>query len=197
MQFIIATHNPHKLDEIARILAPLGITAVTDRDLGITLTEAEETGATFAENAYIKAAAACRESGLPAVADDSGLGVDALGGAPGVYSARYAPEGQRKTTLLRNLEGVADADRGAHFTSAVCCVFPNGDTVTAEGHCYGRITRERRGAGGFGYDPLFETENGKTFAELSAEEKDAISHRGASLRIFSQNLRRYLQQNKE
>ena len=197
MQFIIATHNPHKLDEIARILAPLGITAVTDRDLGITLTEAEETGATFAENAYIKAAAACRESGLPAVADDSGLCVDALGGAPGVYSARYAPEGQRKTTLLRNLEGVADADRGAHFTSAVCCVFPNGDTVTAEGHCYGRITRERRGAGGFGYDPLFETENGKTFAELSAEEKDAISHRGASLRIFSQNLRRYLQQNKE
>lgn len=193
MKYIIATHNPHKLEEIARILAPLGITAVTDRELGITLTEAEETGKTFAENAYLKAAAACRESGLPAVADDSGLCVDALGGAPGVYSARYAPEGQRKRTLLKNMEAVADDERGAHFTSAVCCVFPNGDVVTAEGNCYGKITRECRGESGFGYDPVFETENGKTFAQLTAAEKDAISHRGAAMREFADHLREYLE----
>lgn len=197
MRFIIATHNPHKLEELRRILRPLGVDAVCDRDLGLSLTEAEETGTTFAENAYLKAAAACRESGLPAVADDSGLCVDALSGAPGVYSARYAEPGQRKATLLRHMEQVPEAQRGAHFTSAVCCVFPNGDTVTAEGHCYGRIARACRGEGGFGYDPIFEVEGGKTFAELTDAEKDAVSHRGAALREFAVRLAEYLNTHKE
>ena len=197
MRFIIATHNPHKLEELRRILRPLGVDAVCDRDLGLSLTEAEETGATFAENAYLKAAAACRESGLPAVADDSGLCVDALSGAPGVYSARYAEPGQRKATLLHRMEQVPEAQRGAHFTSAVCCVFPNGDTVTAEGHCYGRIARACRGEGGFGYDPIFEVEGGKTFAELTDAKKDAVSHRGAALRKFAGRLAEYLNTHKE
>lgn len=197
MRYIIATHNPHKLEELRRILEPLGIEAVTDRDVGIALTEAEETGATFAENAYLKAAAACRESGLPAVADDSGLCVDALGGEPGIYSARYAPEGQRKRTLLAKLSGVATPERTAHFTSSVCCVFPNGDTVTAEGYCYGRIATAPRGDSGFGYDPIFELANGRTFAELTAAEKDAVSHRGEALRQFAHRLADYLETHKE
>ncbi|MBR7092398.1 MAG: RdgB/HAM1 family non-canonical purine NTP pyrophosphatase [Clostridia bacterium] len=192
MKMLIATHNPHKLEELRRILLPLGIDAVTDRDLGLTLTEADETGRTFAENAFIKAELACRESGLPAVADDSGLCIDALHGEPGVFSARYAPEGQRKKTVLQKLAAVDDEHRQAHFTSAVCCVFPNGDAVTAEGHCFGRIGQECRGTGGFGYDPIFVTETGKTFAELTPEEKDRISHRGRALRAFADRLAQYL-----
>lgn len=193
MKMIIATHNAHKLDELRRILIPLNIEAVTDTDLGITLTEADETGTTFAENAFIKAQLACRESGLPAIADDSGLCIDALGGEPGVYSARYAPVGQRKATVLRALEGVEDQKRSAHFESAVCCVFPNGDTVTARGVCHGHIGHEPRGEGGFGYDPIFVTENGKTFAQLTAQQKDEISHRGRALRDFAVQLQAYLE----
>ena len=196
MKFLIATHNPHKLEELARILLPLGIEAVTDRDLGITLTEAEETGETFAQNAFLKAELACRESGLPAVADDSGLCVDALSGAPGVYSARYAPEGQLCSTLLKSMADVPAGARGAHFISSVCCVFPNGDTVTAEGRCDGVIATACRGEGGFGYDPVFEAPGGRTFAELSPAEKDAISHRGRALERFSENLQAYLNKEK-
>ena len=126
MKYIIATHNAHKLIEISRILEPLGIKAVTDRELGIELPEVEETGTTFAENAYIKAAAACGFSGLPAIADDSGLAVDALDGAPGVYSARYAGEDatdeQRNEKLLEALRDVPEGKRQARFVSAVCCV---------------------------------------------------------------------------
>ena len=145
MDMIIATHNKHKVEEFSRILAPLGVTIRT-----AALTEAEETGTTFRENAYLKAKSACDETGLPCIADDSGLSVDALDGAPGVYSARYAPEGQRKQTVLQKLENVPDDKRGAHFTSAICCVFPNGDVLEAEGRCYGSIAHECRGAGGFG-----------------------------------------------
>ena len=195
MTFLIATHNPHKLEELARILRPLGIEAVTDRQIGLTLTEADETGETFAENAFLKASLACRESGLPAVADDSGLCVDALGGAPGVYSARYAPEGQLCATLLKNMADVPAAARGAHFVSSVCCVFPNGDVVTAEGRCDGVIATACRGEGGFGYDPVFEVAGGRTFAELLPAEKDAVSHRGRALETFSEHLQAYL--NKE
>ena len=122
MDMIIATHNKHKVEEFSRILAPLGVTIRT---------AAEETGTTFRENAYLKAKSACDETGLPCIADDSGLSVDALDGAPGVYSARYAPEGQRKQTVLQKLENVPDDKRGAHFTSAICCVFPNGDVLGA------------------------------------------------------------------
>lgn len=192
MEMIIATHNAHKVEEFSRILAPLGVTVRTAE-----LTEAEETGATFRENAYIKAKSACGETGLPCIADDSGLSVDALNGEPGVYSARYAPEGQRKLTVLQKLENVPEEKRGAHFTSAICCVFPNGDVLEAEGRCCGRIARECRGQGGFGYDPIFIcTEEGcadKTFGEAMAAEKDAVSHRGKSLRLFVERLKGYLE----
>ena len=203
MRFIIATHNAKKLKELARILEPLGIEAVTDRDLGMTLTEAEETGETFEENAYLKAVSACRESGLPAIADDSGLMVDALDGAPGVDSARYAgpdaPDDDRNRKLLRELEEVPPAERGAQFVSAICCVFPDGSTVTARGECAGSIAFAPVGKDGFGYDPLFVVApglpgEGKTYAQLSPEEKDAVSHRGNALREFSERLRQRLAQ---
>ena len=198
MQYIVATHNPKKLIEISRILEPLGIDGVTDKTLGISLTEVEETGTTFEENAYLKAASACKESGLPAIADDSGLMVDALDGAPGVYSARYAGEGatdaQLVEKILHELSGLKKEDRTAKFVSVVCCVFPNGDVLTARGECPGWIGFEPLGDGGFGYDPVFVVEGGKTYAELSAEEKDAISHRGNAMRLFREKLMTYLKE---
>ncbi len=197
MRYIVATHNPKKLKELSRILVPLGIDAVTDRDLGIETTEVEETGSTFEENAYLKAASACKESGLPAVADDSGLCVDALDGAPGLYSARYAGEGADDATkidkLLSALKDVPKEQRTARFVSCICCVFPDGKTLTARGECEGEIAFEANGEGGFGYDPVFLHE-GKSFAQMTAEEKDAVSHRGNSLRAFSQVLKTYLEQ---
>lgn len=139
------------------------------------LTEAEETGTTFRENAYIKAKSACDETGLPCVADDSGLSIDYLNGEPGVYSARYAEPGKRKATVLEKLKGVPEEKRGAHFTSAICCVFPNGDVLEAEGYCYGRIAEECRGESGFGYDPIFicteEGCAGKTFGRSDGRRK--------------------------
>lgn len=195
--YIIATHNAKKLRELARILEPLHIHAETGETLGIVLSEAEETGATFEENAYIKAAAACRESGLPAIADDSGLEVDALDGAPGVFSARYAGEGatdaQRNEKLLQALRDVPASRRGARFVCAVCCVFPDGQTFTVRGECAGVIGFEPRGEGGFGYDPLFWVGE-KTYAELSDAEKDAISHRGRALREFAGVLAAHLKE---
>lgn len=188
MKFVIATHNKGKLVEFQRLLEPMGIEAVT-----MDITEAEETGTTFAGNAYIKAAAACRETGLPAVADDSGLCVDFLDGAPGIYSARFAQPGQRRLTVLKKLEGVPAGQRGAHFVSAVCCVFPNGDRVEAEGKCFGRIALESRGENVFGYDSIFE-QDGVTFGELTPEEKDARSHRGHAFAAFERKLKAYLGQ---
>ena len=206
MKFVIATHNQKKLKELSRILLPLGVEAVTAEDLGLTLTEAEETGTTFEENAYLKAALACRETGLPAVADDSGLMVDALNGAPGVYSARYAGEGasdaDRNRKLLRELERIPAAERTARFVSAVCCVFPEGERVEARGECPGVIAYVPRGKDGFGYDPLFLVAEGlpgagRTYAELSPEEKDAVSHRGNALRLFEERLRAYLMEKRK
>ena len=195
MRFLVATHNAKKLRELSRILEPLGIEAITDRELGQPLTEVEETGTTFEENAYLKAASACRETGLPAIADDSGLAVDALDGAPGVYSARYAGENatdaERIAKLLRELEGVPAEKRTAQFVSVVCCVFPDGRTLSVRGECPGRIGFAPRGEGGFGYDPIFEVGD-CTYAELSAEEKDAISHRGNALRKLKTALENYL-----
>ena len=197
MKYVIATHNKSKLRELSRILQPLGIEAVTDRDLGIELPEVEETGTTFAENAYLKAESACRVTGLPAIADDSGIVVDALNGAPGVYSARYGgheldDEG-RNLLLLREMEGVPWENRTAHYTAAVCCVFPNGETITAEGEMHGFVGTEQHGNGGFGYDPLFYVPQAdgslKTAAQLTDDEKDAISHRGNALRLFKEKLR--------
>ena len=187
MNMIIATHNAHKIEEFGRILAPLGITVQTAE-----LTEAEETGTTFRENAYIKAKSACDETGLPCVADDSGLSIDYLNGEPGVYSARYAEPGKRKATVLEKLKGVPEEKRGAHFTSAICCVFPNGDILTAEGTCEGSILFAPRGENGFGYDPVFRPDGfDRSMAELTMEEKNAISHRGKALAQFKQKWETY------
>ena len=185
MKILIATHNKHKLSEMARILEPMGYEVVTDTDLGFVLTEAEENGSTFLENARIKAESGCKESGIPCIADDSGLCVDALGGEPGVFSARYSGEhGDDKANnekLLFNLKDVPDEKRTARFMCSICVSFPDGSEITAEGACEGKIGHEYRGNNGFGYDPLFMVGD-KSFAELSAEEKDAVSHRGNALK---------------
>lgn len=185
MKIIIATHNKHKLQEMSRILSPMGYEVVTDTDLGIELTDAEENGETFLDNARIKAESGCKESGLPCIADDSGLCVDALDGAPGVFSARYSgvhgdDEGNNRK-LLKELEGVPAEKRTAHFACAICVSFPDGSEVIATGKCEGYIGYEKKGSNGFGYDPLFMVGD-RSLAEMTAEEKDAISHRGNALK---------------
>ena len=194
MRFVLATHNPGKLREMGEILKDFGIEVVIPRDLGLTV-DVEETGTTFAENAMLKAKAICKAAGLPAIADDSGLCVDALGGAPGVYSARYGGEGLddkgRYMLLLSSLRGAPT--RAAHFACAVACAFPNGDTLTAEGRCDGSIAYAPLGEGGFGYDPVFLLPGtGKTFGQLTQEEKSAVSHRGRALKDFAGKLEAYL-----
>ncbi|MDD4546719.1 MAG: RdgB/HAM1 family non-canonical purine NTP pyrophosphatase [Oscillospiraceae bacterium] len=197
MRFIVATHNYKKLKELSRILKPLGIDAVTDIEIGAKLEEVEETGTSFEENAFIKAQSACKQSGLPAIADDSGLEVDALGGEPGVHSARYAgdnaTDADRNLKLLAKMASVPEDKRTARFISAICCVFPNGDKVTAGGECDGRIGYEPVGENGFGYDPLFIVASGHSYAELTIEDKDIISHRGNALRLFAVKLQSYLE----
>ena len=193
--FLIATHNAKKKNELLRILAPLGIDVKTDSELGLTLSEPEETGETFYENALIKAKAGCEESGYPCVADDSGLMVDYLAGAPGVYSARFSGENsddeKNNVKLLKLMADVPENERTARFVSVVCCVFPNGDIISARGECEGTIGYEKKGESGFGYDPLFMV-NGKSFAEMSAEEKDKLSHRGKALNLLSEQLKNYI-----
>lgn len=199
MKCVIATHNAHKLVELQRILDPLGIEAVTDRDLGMELPEVEETGTTFAENAYLKAASACEHTGLPAIADDSGLVVDALGGRPGVYSARYggeeATDDDRNVLLLEEMKDVPKGQRTARFVSAVCCVFPNEDILRAEGTFEGEIAYAPSGENGFGYDPIFLVGD-RTSAEMSPAEKDAVSHRGNALKKFAELLKNYIHNDK-
>lgn len=181
-RIVMATGNPGKLREIARLLEGLGIEIVAQSELGVS--DAEETGATFAENSLIKARHAAEVTGLPAIADDSGLSVDALGGAPGVYSARYAGgagDEANNDKLLAELSGVED--RGAAFHCVATYVEPGGEPLVAAGEWRGTILHERRGEGGFGYDPLFYvSECGCSSAELSAREKNARSHRGQALR---------------
>ena len=194
MKFVLATHNPGKLKEMGAILAQFGVEVVSPRDLGITV-DVEETGTTFAENAMLKAKAICAAAKLPAIADDSGLCVDALNGGPGVYSARYGGEGLddkgRYMLLLNNMRG--QPTRAAHFACAIACAFPNGDELTAEGRCDGTIAFAPMGEGGFGYDPVFFVPSlKKTFAQLTAEEKNAISHRGKALEAFKVKLEEYL-----
>lgn len=186
MTFVIATHNAKKLKELKRILEPLGFDAVI-----MDLPEVEETGTTFAENALLKAQSACKVTGMPAIADDSGLVVDALGGAPGVYSARYAGENatdvDRYEKLLKELSDIPAQQRTARFVSAVCCVFPDGKILTTEGTCEGMIAFSPRGEGGFGYDPVFLVDD-RSYAQMSAEEKDKISHRGRALAKMAREL---------
>ena len=193
-KFVLASHNPGKLKEMSAILEDLGVEVVLPSQVGVDA-EVEETGETFEANALLKAKAVCQAAGLPAIADDSGLCVDALGGAPGVYTARYGGEGltdaQRYTLLLNALRG--QTNRAAHFVSVVACAFPNGDTLTAEGRCDGTITFAPMGTEGFGYDPVFFVpELRKTFAQMDGAEKASISHRGRALQAFCKELATYL-----
>ena len=195
MKFIIATHNMKKQAEMQRILSPLGVEVLTAEMAGVTLTDVEETGETFEENAVLKAENGCSESGLPCIADDSGLSVDFLGGEPGVYSARYCGKhGDDEANiqkLLKKLEGVPEEKRAARFVSVVCVCFPDGRKLTVDGKCEGKIGFEKHGDNGFGYDPVFMVGQ-KSFAELSADEKDKISHRGNALRKLVRVLPEYL-----
>lgn len=199
MKYVIATNNFKKLAELERILNPLGIEAIPASQAGVNLEEVEETGETFAENARLKAESACRITSLPAIADDSGLMVDALGGRPGVYSARYAGEdatdAQRIEKLLEEMLPVPEEERTARFASAICCVYPDGESIDVYGECEGRIAHQPMGEGGFGYDPIFVVEGGLSYAQLSKEEKDKISHRGIALRKLTAEIRK--RQNKE
>jgi len=193
MKFVLASKNKKKLVEMNAILSQLGIEVCSEADAGVDV-EVEETGSTFEENSLLKARAVMEASGLPAVADDSGLCVDALNGAPGVYSARYGgPELDdtgRYRLLLENLRG--QSPRTAKFVSVITCCFPNGDVLTARGECPGTIAFAPMGEGGFGYDPVFFLpEKKKTFAQLTAEEKNAISHRGKALETFRARLEEY------
>ncbi len=195
MKLVLASKNPKKLVELNEILSALGVEVCSEADAGVDV-EVEETGSTFEENSLLKARAVMEASGLPAVADDSGLCVDALNGAPGVWSARYGGPGLDDTgryrLLLENLRG---QPRGAKFVSVVTCCFPNGDVITARGECPGTIAFAPMGEGGFGYDPVFFLPGlKKTFAQLSPEEKNAISHRGKALRAFAEKLAAYLKE---
>ena len=198
-EFLIATHNMKKRDELYRILSPLGIDVKTAEQLGIEITDVEETGETFYENALLQAQSGCRESGMPCVADDSGLAVDYLVGAPGVYSARFAgvhgDDERNNDKLLKLLADLPTEERTARYVAVVCCVFPNGDVISARGECEGYIGFERIGDGGFGYDPIFRVGD-KSMAQLTAEEKDAISHRGNALRALAVKLTEYFEQQK-
>jgi len=181
-RLLIATNNPHKLEEYRDILAGLPVALVSLADAGIAA-EVPETGATFEENAVQKAVAYARLSGLPTLADDSGLVVDALDGEPGVHSARWGgretPYPARHRRLQHLLADVPWAQRTARFVCVIAIASPNGEVRTAEGICEGFVAREPRGSGGFGYDPMFYLpEHHRTMAELPAEVKNRISHRG-------------------
>ena len=195
-KFLIASNNQHKVVELNRILNPLGINAVTPKECGVDLGYVEETGTTFAENAEIKAMSAYKKTSMPTVADDSGLMVDALDGRPGVYSARYAGENatdkDRYTKLLTEMKDVPDDKRTAHFVSSICCILDEKTIIKVEGTVEGKIAYQPKGEDGFGYDPVFITKNGKTFAQLSSDEKDAISHRGNALRKLKEEIIKYI-----
>lgn len=181
MRFVLASHNAKKLAELSAILGRLGIEVVP---LPENAPEPDEDGQTFEENARIKARSAYQYTGLPAIADDSGLEVDALGGAPGVRSARYYPgsDADRNWFLLKQMENVGDCEREARFVCAICCILPDGKEICVRGECEGEILTSLHGAGGFGYDPLFYVrEYDCTFAELPQETKNRISHRGRAL----------------
>lgn len=195
MDFILATNNMKKLAEMQRILSPVGINVVTAKMLGIELPEVEENGDTFEANAKIKALSACKITNMPSIADDSGLCVDYLDGAPGIYSARFSGEHgndeKNNDLLLEKLSGVPMEKRTAYYVCAICCVFPDGKEITVRGECHGHIGFEREGSEGFGYDPLFLI-NGKSFGNYTAEEKDKISHRGNALRLLADELSKIL-----
>lgn len=197
-RLVLATRNPHKLAEVRTILAaalslPPGL--LEEAVLGVgeyDLPDVVETGVSFAENSLLKARAAARATGLPALADDSGLAVDVLGGAPGVFSARWAgrhgDDGANLDLLLDQLADVPDGHRAARFVCALALVFPDGRELVEHGELAGTLTRARRGEGGFGYDPIVELPDGRVVAELTPEQKDAVSHRGQAVRAMAPHL---------
>ena len=207
MDFILASNNKKKLEEMQRILSPLGINVVTAKMLGIALPDVVEDGDTFEQNAEIKARSACEITGMPAIADDSGLCVDYLDGAPGIYSARFAniiehngvnvdneknADDEANNDLLRSkVEGVPEEKRTAYYVCAICCIFPDGKKIVVRGECHGKIGFVRDGNEGFGYDPLFII-GGKSFGKYTGEEKDKISHRGNALRKLSKELEKII-----
>ena len=187
MKVILASKNAHKLEELSAILGQLGFEIALESEYGLDI-EVEETGTTFEENSFLKADAVMKASGLPVLADDSGLMVDALDGAPGVYSARYGhknSDAERIDYLLANLKDVPAGSRAAKFVCVITCLWPDGRKIVARGECPGVITHEVHGENGFGYDPVFFLpELGKTYAELTPAEKNAISHRARALQAF-------------
>lgn len=191
-KMVLASKNRKKLVEMREILEQFGIEVVLQSDIGIDI-DVEETGESFMENAELKARAVAKASGMAAIADDSGLMVKALDGRPGVYSARYGGDAcrndeERTALLLKEMED--KDDRSAKFVSAICCVFPNGETIFANGECPGTITRAPRGSNGFGYDPVFQVDGYTiTMAEMTEDEKNKISHRGRAIKAFAAQLK--------
>ena len=194
MKVVLASKNKHKLVEISRILEKLDIQLVLQSELGVDI-DVEETGTTFEENSFQKAEAVMKATGLPALADDSGIAVDALNGEPGVYSARYGfddslAEWGRLLLLLKNTEHVPDGQRQAQFVCVITLVMPDGRTIQARGEVHGEILRTPAGSNGFGYDPVFYYPPfGKTLAEADASEKNQVSHRANALKIFNEKLK--------
>ncbi len=194
MRVVLASKNRHKLVEISKIMEKLDIQLVLESELGVDI-EVEETGTTFEENSFLKANAVMQATGLPALADDSGIAVDALHGEPGIYSARYGfddtlDDWGRLQLLLKNTRSVPDGQRQAQFVCVITMVTPDGRVIQARGEAHGELLREAAGTGGFGYDPIFYYPPlGRTFAELTAEEKNRVSHRAAALRRFYEKLK--------
>ena len=194
MKVVLASKNRHKLQEISKITEKFGIELVLQSELGIDL-DVEETGTTFEENSFIKAEAVMKATGLPALADDSGIAVDALNGEPGIYSARYGFDDSlddwgRLELLLKNTENVPDGQRQAQFVCVITMVTPEGQVIQARGEIHGELTREPRGENGFGYDPIFYYPPlGMTTAELPPEKKNEVSHRGNALKLFYEKMK--------
>lgn len=194
MKLILASNNAKKMKELRAILSDMDVEILSQREAGCNF-EVDETGTTFAENAYLKAKAVFDATGEATVADDSGLMVEALGGEPGVYSARYAPGGHDATDKERYeylLKKMGDTEnRKAKFVSSICCLLPDGRIIRTEGECHGRILTEPCGEGGFGYDPIFMPDGyDESMAQLGTEVKNKISHRAHALAKFKEELRK-------
>ena len=194
MKVVLASKNRHKLEEISKITEKFHMELVLQSDLGVYI-DVEENGTSFEENSFIKAEAVMKATGLPALADDSGIAVDALNGEPGIYSARYGfdeslDDWGRLELLLKNTEQVPDGQRQAKFVCVITMVTPEGQTIQARGEIHGELTREPRGENGFGYDPIFfYPPLGRTTAELSPQEKNEVSHRANALKVFYEKLK--------
>ena len=194
MKVVLASKNKHKLIEISKIAEKFDMELVLESEMGLDI-DVEETGSTFEENSLLKAEAVMKATGLPALADDSGIAVDALNGEPGIYSARYGfddtlDDWGRLQLLLKNTEKVPDGQRQAQFVCVITLVTPEGQTIQARGEVHGELLREAHGENGFGYDPIFYYPPfGKTLAEVSPEEKNQVSHRANALKIFYEKLK--------